>query len=297
MLRCVILLLASTPAASADVRPSILPKDRRFDRARPQQQLMSLRGGFGGGALSTLQSQLKIPAPSYEKIADGIVAGLGVVLSFAAMEALQQAFGLSLIVAPMMASTIIFFTAAAPPNPKGLLLGTLGCSTISAVLNSLATAAFSPAVGMGAAAAALMLWFKMTGCIFPPTAVLCMLMMGKPSPYSFVLCTWLPGHACLYAGAMATSVLRGLARKALKKAEVRSLGGLSRAQLKDTFAKYDTSGDGTLDAHELKLALRVVTGASVPMTACVELIGKLDRNGNGVIDFSEFMNISKEKLA
>ena len=291
-----LLVLACTSVISADVRPSILRKDGRLDGVRPQQQLVSLRGGFGGGSLSALQSQLKLPAPSYEKIADGAVAGLGVVLSFAAIEALQQAFGLSLIVAPMMASTIILFTAAAPPNPKGLLLGTLGCSTLSAAFNSLASAAFSPAVGMGAAAAALMLWFKMTGCIFPPTAVLCMLMMGKPSPYSFVLRTWLPGHACLSAGAMATSVLRGLTRKALKKAEVRSLGGLSRVQLKDIFAKYDTSGDGTLDAHELKLALRVVTGASVPMRACVELIGKLDRNGNGVLDFSEFMSISKEKL-
>ena len=52
------------------------------------------------------------------------------------------------------------------------------------------------------------------GCIFPPTAVVCVLMVGQAAPLAWVLKTWVPGHACLYVAAMGTSVVRAAACRA-----------------------------------------------------------------------------------
>lgn len=161
-------------------------------------------------------SLLKFPEPSVEKAVDGALAGLGLFAAFAAMGAIEKAFGVSLVAAPMMASAIIFFAAAAPPDPKGFLFGTLGCATICAFVHSLVGSFGSPAAAMGAAAGALCMIYKSTGCIFPPVAVLCILMAGKASPYSFVLKTWVPGHILMYTVAVLTSAVRGYARQQLK---------------------------------------------------------------------------------
>ena len=44
---------------------------------------------------------------------------------------------------------------------------------------SLLSGAVSPAAASGAAAGALLVWYKATECIFPPAAVVCVLMAGQ----------------------------------------------------------------------------------------------------------------------
>ena len=63
----------------------------------------------------------------------------------------------------------------------------------------------------------------------------------------------------------------------------------TKAELRKIFDKYDTSGDGALDASELKLALRYVTGGDVDIEDCERIVRSMDTDGNGVIDFHEFM--------
>ena len=59
------------------------------------------------------------------------------------------------------------------------------------------------------------------------------------------------------------------------------------------FTKFDTSGDGALDATELRLALRVALGADLPLATCEEMVNAADQDGNGLMEFSEFVAVCK----
>lgn len=68
------------------------------------------------------------------------------------------------------------------------------------------------------------------------------------------------GHAGLYASAYAVSILRSRVRVALTTRELHRYNEChvrSEAELRRVFERMDTSGDGYLDASELKVALCV----------------------------------------
>ena len=175
------------------------------------------------------------------KATDALIAGLGLAGSFALMGALEPRIGMKLVVPPMMASGIIFFAGPVPPSPKGFAAGTLGCATISATLFSLLRDRVSVAAAQGAAAGALLVWYKFTSCMFPPAAVLCVLMMSGASSAqaaaSFVLKPWLAGHVVLYSSAMGVSMMRRSARIALSRSRLREMHGLTDPELKEIFDK------------------------------------------------------------
>jgi len=52
--------------------------------------------------------------------------------------------------------------------------------------------------------------------------------------------------------------VRGAVRYEFGKAQLLLLGKLSGQKMKETFKKFDTSGDGTLDAFELKVMFMCV---------------------------------------
>ena len=58
--------------------------------------------------------------------------------------------------------------------------------------------------------------------------------------------------------------------------------------MRRTFDRFDTSGDGSLDAPELKLAIRVLTGEDLSVEDCERIVRSMDTDGNGVIDYHEF---------
>ena len=209
-------------------------------RVLPPAPLLALRGGANDRKPLVLK---KSGLPPLDKIVDACLAGLGLASSCALLGALEPRFGVKLFVPPMMASGILFFSPVKPPSPKGLLSGTIGCASVSAVVLSLLSGAVSPAAASGAAAGALLVWYKATECIFPPAAVVCILMAGQASEagglkalasrggLNWLATTWLGGHACMYAGAMGTSVVRGRARQALSRRKLRELGSLSRDEV------------------------------------------------------------------
>ena len=215
------------------------------------------------------------------KAIDSLLAGLGLAGSFALMGALEPKLGVKLVVPPMMASGIIFFSASMPPSPKGFLSGTIGCATVSAMVYEFLKGRMSLSAAQGAAAGCLLVWYKATSCIFPPNAVLCTLMAGggpgAAAPVDFVLKTWVAGHACMYASAYALSYLRQATRVAISKRRLSALASLDDAALKEIFTKFDTSKDGSLDPSELKLAMRVALGSDISIDDCKRIVSESDK--------------------
>ena len=206
----------------------------------PPTPLLALRGGVSDRKALVLKGS---GLPPLDKVVDACLAGLGLAGSCALLGVMEPRFGVKLFVPPMMASGILFFSPVKPPSPKGMLSGTVGCASVSAVVFSLLSGAVSPAAASGAAAGALLMWYKATECIFPPAAVVCVLMAGQagqasglkalasPAGLNWLATTWLGGHACMYAGAMGTAVVRGKARQALARRKLRQMGNLSRVEV------------------------------------------------------------------
>lgn len=226
------------------------------------------------------------------KIADSVIGGVGLGLSMAGLSVLERKLGVKLFAPPMMASGIIFFAREAPPDPRGFFSGTLGSGVLCAgIFSALTNRGCTAPVASGAAAGALLVWFKATNTIFPPAAVLSGLVAqsivthtSKTSGFAFLAFPWLAGHGLLYASAMAVGQARQAVHGALSARHLRVLPSVLKSQsLREVFNTFDTSKDGHLDAMELKLALQTATGIDMSLKSVNAIIRSIDANGDGVI--------------
>ena len=243
--------------------------------------------------------------------ADIALAGLGLAGSIALLGVLQDAVGVKLFVPPMMASGIIFFSGPAPPNPKGFLFGTLCSCTLSVGLILLLQEYIPPVAADGVSAGVLLVWYKASGAMFPPAAVLAGTLAAAIQKevqtssaesisvaLQFICFPWLGGHALLYAAAKALAPVRSAARVSLSKDEFSEyLRALTDADLQKTFDTFDTSGDGAIDAIELKVALKIATGAELDLDDCEKLVGLADADGTGALDFDEFKAVCRQEIS
>ena len=62
------------------------------------------------------------------------------------------------------------------------------------------------------------------------------------------------------------------------------------------FDLFDTDGSGTIDAKELKVAMRAL-GFEPKKEEIRKMIADADRDGSGVIDFPEFLDMMTQKMA
>ncbi|ESN90011.1 hypothetical protein HELRODRAFT_91150, partial [Helobdella robusta] len=65
--------------------------------------------------------------------------------------------------------------------------------------------------------------------------------------------------------------------------------------LQEAFALFDKDGDGSITASELKTVLKSL-GHNVSDDECKKMIKKVDRDGNGLIDMNEFMEMMGSRL-
>ena len=252
------------------------------------------------------------PPPDFAspRNADIALAGLGLAGSIALLGFLQDAVGVKLFVPPMMASGIIFFSGPAPPNPKGFLFGTLCSCTISVGL-ILLLQEYIPAVAAdGVSAGVLLVWYKASGAMFPPAAVLAGTLAAAIQKevqttnaesvnvaLELICFPWLAGHGLLYAAAMALAPVRSAARVSLANDQLsETLRALTDDELRKTFETFDTSGDGAIDAIELKVALKIATGAELELSDCEKLVGLADADGTGALDFDEFKAVCRQEI-
>ena len=243
--------------------------------------------------------EMDTSSPCRFREVDTALAGLGLFGSISVLGYVESFTGVPLFAPPMLASGIIFFIFPRPPEPKGFLSGTFCSSTLSLAALAVLSPVLPPVAAHGAAASVLLMWYKATGSCFPPAAVLAGTLAATSASASasfesaatFLACPWLAGHVWMYGCAHALSIVRSRARITLTKA---ALVGKTDEELGRIFEQFDTSGDGALDAHELKIALRVVIGADLLHADCEALVEGADTNGTGTVNFDEFRAICKK---
>ena len=74
-------------------------------------------------------------------------------------------------------------------------------------------------------------------------------------------------------------------KKDVKKSKAnQELTDEQKKEIKDAFDLFDTSGSGTIEGKELKVALRAL-GFDPKKEELTQLISKMDKSGTGRIDF------------
>jgi Ca2+-binding EF-hand superfamily protein len=74
------------------------------------------------------------------------------------------------------------------------------------------------------------------------------------------------------------------------------LSETQKKEIKEAFDLFDTSGSGTIEAKELKVALRAL-GFEPSKDELKNLIGNFDKDNSGRIDFHEFLDIMITKMS
>lgn len=69
-----------------------------------------------------------------------------------------------------------------------------------------------------------------------------------------------------------------------------------KQEIKEAFDLFDTDGSGSIDAKELKVAMRAL-GFEPKKEEIRKMIADIDRDGSGTIDFAEFLSMMTAKMA
>jgi centrin-2/centrin-1 len=69
-----------------------------------------------------------------------------------------------------------------------------------------------------------------------------------------------------------------------------------KQEIREAFDLFDTDGSGTIDAKELKVAMRAL-GFEPKKEEIKKMISDIDKDGSGVIDFSEFLELMTSKMS
>jgi centrin-1 len=71
---------------------------------------------------------------------------------------------------------------------------------------------------------------------------------------------------------------------------------LTEEQIREAFDLFDTDGSGSIDAKELKVAMRTL-GFEPKKEEIKKMIADIDTDGSGTIDFNEFMEMMTAKMS
>ena len=66
-------------------------------------------------------------------------------------------------------------------------------------------------------------------------------------------------------------------------------------EIKTAFNMFDENGDQTIDQRELK-RIMLTLGVEATTVEVAELMKQADKDGNGYIDYEEFITLMKDKM-
>lgn len=265
----------------------------------PDRQLKRQRSSFQ-------EAHLTISKWMSPKQIDAIIAGLSLTLASYFLHFVDLMMGVKafpLFAPPLLASSVIFFGGPSPPPTKGFLVCTIGAWAIGFAGHFLME---DGPTAMCLVAGLCLIFFKISGFFFVPTLGVAVVILSDTSgafyspvtAFKWLLTPWLAGSAFMYLASHCVSVLRKNVRAALSKAKFKAtLEDSSDEALKQIFTRYDTSGDGFLQAGELKFAWQVVTGIEMSEEEAQALVQSVDTDGNNEIDPDEFIQLVREEMA
>ncbi len=88
----------------------------------------------------------------------------------------------------------------------------------------------------------------------------------------------------------------GGAKAGAAKAKKFELTEEQKQEIREAFDLFDTDGSGTIDAKELKVAMRAL-GFEPKKEEIKKMIADADKGQGGVIDFSDFLDMMTVKMA
>ena len=88
---------------------------------------------------------------------------------------------------------------------------------------------------------------------------------------------------------------QGGAPRRKKNTYKQELSADQKQEIKDAFDLFDTSGSGTIEPKELKVALRAL-GFEPSKEDIAKLVDDFDKDGSRTIDFHEFLAIMMKKM-
>ena len=99
-----------------------------------------------------------------------------------------------------------------------------------------------------------------------------------------------PRSQCRLFALRAMSALRpGPSRP--KRAARKELTEEQKQEIREAFDLFDTDGSGTIDAKELKVAMRAL-GFEPKKEEIKKMIADIDKDGSGTIDFEEYVGFA-----
>jgi hypothetical protein len=244
-------------------------------------------------------------------VADAFFAAVSVVAGIGLLHWLEGEgmLNIKLYEPRMLGSIVIFCGNPAPPSPRSFLVCTACAFVAGIVLHWSMTGATD--TGNALAVGFNVLLSKLTNHSFSPAVGLAAFVATKQwqhslDPVTHLVTPWLSGHCVMYIFALVMSVPRKHLRVRLAMREWlamegelvgEGIGAISPAKrgdatterLKELFMRCDSSGDGRVDATEFRVAYRLLSGDDLPISDCEDIIRAFDFNGNGTIEFSEFI--------
>lgn len=85
------------------------------------------------------------------------------------------------------------------------------------------------------------------------------------------------------------------AKRAAKSYERPGLSEEEIEEIREAFNLFDTDGSGTIDPKELKAAMQSL-GFEAKNQTIYQMIADIDKDGNGSIDFDEFLDMMTAKM-
>ena len=82
------------------------------------------------------------------------------------------------------------------------------------------------------------------------------------------------------------------AQKAKRRTHARpELSDEQKQEIKEAFELFDTDKDGSVDYHELKVAMRAL-GFDLKKAEVLKILRDHDKTGHGLLEFEDFIKIS-----
>ena len=243
------------------------------------------------------------------RVIDAIMAGVNITFGVWLVAYLDKVLPFRIFHGKMVGSCIAFMSNTKPPPLTAFTCCNCYAFLVGIALHELQR--ITPldldsdqlvAISTGTA----IVFWRLSQMSFSAAIAICMVIGDKgwgvhsPEALRFLVTPWLAGHGLLYVLALVLAEIRSFLRVYLTGRELRNeLVELARREgktvkcsykerMRTLFDEVDSSNDARIDATEVKVAIRKLTGNDASLEDCTRIVRLVDIDGNGSLDFNEF---------